>query len=997
MNKLRFLTLVLVGTFLVSGFLMAQEGTGIIEGTITDQEGTPLPGVTVEATSSKLIGRRTAFTDATGLYRLLSIPPGTYRLVYEISGFKRVSRENIILGIEQTIEVNIVMEIGGLEEQVTVVGQSPLVDVKSTTRGMTLNKAAFSVLPKGRNFDSLITVIPGVQNEGVLGGSSVDGASGLENMYYVDGMDTSDLLRGNLEQEAAFEFVEEVQVKSSGYQAEFGGSMGGVINVITRSGGNDFHGEVMGYYEGSALTGKERDSLRLNPFDLTVAEYVNYQDLYGKDKVSRFEAGFSLGGYILKDKVWFFTSVLPVFRNTTRSVEWLSGDIQSSSITQKYKWYNFLGKITAQPMKGLRLAATFVNNTSSYTGDLPSRDGGDDSTHPWESVGFSYPNWTGTLTADLVFGNNLLIGVRGGYFKTNTTNQKLKPEGLRYSFSDTNAQYPDLVDQYPDYVRPSGFASYDFSAGYETKKMLYSRLSANADLTYYLNWSGEHALKAGFLWVKLVADYNNTYPFDSIQFRWNQDYVVYGAEDVVYKGDYGIYVVRFAEGRPPGPDIGRFGKVSSYRAAFYLQDSWTPTHKITLNFGIRGEREDVPSFSDIPEYSGKVMEWGFFDKIAPRFGAIYDVFGDASLKLFGSYAIYYDVLKIALADGAYGAVRSRFNYYTLDDPRWWTYGEGNYPGTFINREDGYLPSFEETDRSMKAMSQQEITLGVEKLLAEDISGTVRVLWKHMRRAIEDIGVRTPGGTIWWIGNPGYGVTLTEKNGGELEDKYPDTPRAKREYVSVNISLDKRLSNNWMAGGSYTWSRLWGNYSGLANAVTGQLYPNELSLFDRWNRALDKNLDPLDGILWTDRPHAFKFYGSYTFDFGLTLGVLSHARSGIPISRRVDSPSYWFPDGLLTDGRTPFIWTTDLYAEYNLKLGDRYGVQFNVNVTNLFNSGTAQQVYYRVNRIRIIASDDELLTGTWDYRDKDYIADPRFLKEHDYYPPIAVRLGVKFIF
>ena len=429
MKKTSALVLILVALFLSWSALAAQESVGRIVGTVSEEDGSPLPGVAVVATAPSLIGQAASATDGKGVYRLLSLPAGTYKIVFTLPGFKSVVREGLGLVIEQTLTLNVQMVPGKLQEEVTVIGGTPLIDVKSTTRGMTLNKTEFSKLPRGRNYDSLITVIPGVANEPISGGTSIDGATGLENMYYMDGMNTSDLLVGNLRQQAAFEFVEEVQVKSSGYQAEFGGSLGGVVNVITRSGGNTYHGELIGYYEGSALTGKERNTLRLNPFDLTKAEYVNYQDLYGKDKINRFEGGFSLGGYFLKDRIWFFGAVMPVFRNTTRTVEWLSGDIAESSVLQKYSWYNMMAKISAQPMKNLRLAATFVNNTSKYLGDLPSRDGGDDSSFTWEKVGFSYPSWTATLTGDLVLGNNLMLAMRAGYYKTNTTDQKLEPSG----------------------------------------------------------------------------------------------------------------------------------------------------------------------------------------------------------------------------------------------------------------------------------------------------------------------------------------------------------------------------------------------------------------------------------------------------------------------------------------------------------------------------------------------------------------------------------------
>ncbi len=994
MNRLRCFVLMTISLFMMSGFLAAQQATGKIIGSVRDEQGLALPGVNVVATAPSVMGELTTTTDAEGTFRFLACPPGSYKITFTLPGFKKVIQENVVLVIERTLTLTIQMDPTELREEILVVAESPLVDVKSTTKGMTLTKDIFSSLPRGRNFNSLMTVIPGVQVEDSLGGTSVDGASGLENMYYIDGMDSGDIVYGNEEQDAAFEFVEEIQIKSSGYQAEFGGSMGGVVNVVTRSGGNQFSGEVIGYYEGSKLTGKERDSLRLNPFDVKQAEYVNYQDLYGKDKVNRYEFGLSIGGYILRDRLWFYGSVLPVFRNRTRNVEWLSGD-PASSHTEKYRWNNFLGKITAQPTSFMRVAATFVNNSSTYTGSLPSRDGSDDATYPWGETGYDFPNLTATLSSDFVFGNNLLVSVRGGHFRYDQKNQKIKPEGPRYTFSDTNAIYPDLVEMYPEYIRASGFSSYPNSAGYETKKKLYTRTSANIDMTYYFALGGEHAFKAGYQFVRLTNDMDDTFTYGRFSFNWGQDYYIPGQEDVFYMGEYGYYTVY------KYPDYGRYGKVNSYRHAFYLQDSWTIANKLTINYGVRAEREDVPSYYEGPikEYEGLIMQWDFFDKLAPRFGLIYDVFGDSSLKVFGSWAIYYDALKLALADGAYGATRRRYHVYTLDDPQWWTYGINDYyPGTHVNYVDHYLPSFDETDKSMKATSQSEITLGVERKLTEDISVSARFVRKHLIRVIEDMGVIDPGGTIWIIANPGYGFSLRQSEGGMLDDKYPNTPKAKREYAAVNISVEKRLSNNWMAGFNYTWSRLWGNFTGLAFSGTGQQYPNETTQYDRWYRERDANMNPIDDVLFTDRTHNFKFYGSYNFDFGLTVGTVANFYSGVPISRRVDSPSYWWPDGKLTDGRSPFIFATDFYAEYNLRF-DKYTFQVNLNVTNILNIDTARNVFSDMTRIRIPASDEDLLSGTFDYSQylTDDNRDARFLKEYDFFPPIEARIGFKFIF
>ena len=143
----------------------------------------------------------------------------------------------------------------------------------------------------------------------------------------------------------------------------------------------------------------------------------------------------------------------------------------------------------------------------------------------------------------------------------------------------------------------------------------------------------------------------------------------------------------------------------------------------------------------------------------------------------------------------------------------------------------------------------------------------------------------PGvGKIYYTANPGYGYTLRPTNGGKFDPTYPETPKAKREYWAVNFSLDKRFANNWLAGFSYTWSRLTGNYSGLASSDEwGRAGPYVERYFDLWHMAYDKNLTPVDGPLNTDRPHYAKFFGAYTLPFGLTVGAVVAAMSGTPVT------------------------------------------------------------------------------------------------------------------
>ena len=304
------------------------------------------------------------------------------------------TRREIILQTEQTLTLNITLEQSALNEEVTVVGQSPLIDVKSTTKGSTMTKEVFMQLPRNRDFNGLLATVPGVQYEGNQGGLSVDGASGTENQFYVDGTNINNMRIGTQSQSIVMEQLEEVKVSASGYSAEFGGSMGGVVNVISRSGGNEFHADAFGYYNNRRALdarGRVRDCLRLNPYctnPITVAmyEYYNSDDMYydgGKDRddYQRMEGVFNLSGYVIKDKLWFFGSFNPIYSRTYGDrfftidpVDLTEAKVPGDTIKdpqqgrQTYNFYNknnywyWQGKLTAAPINGMRISVSAVSN-----------------------------------------------------------------------------------------------------------------------------------------------------------------------------------------------------------------------------------------------------------------------------------------------------------------------------------------------------------------------------------------------------------------------------------------------------------------------------------------------------------------------------------------------------------------------------------------------------------------------------------------------------------
>jgi hypothetical protein len=222
---------------------LAQEQTGSITGIVKDTSGAVLPGVTVEAKSlSTGAVASTAVTDGSGAFRFPGLRPGKYEVMAKLQGFTPAKMENIDLRLGQILTVDLALAVGGVTETVSVTAESPIIDTKQAARQSNIREEQIALLPHGRDFTTLATQAPGANNEAKLGGLSIDGASAGENRYIVDGAETTNLQSGLSGKNLIVDFVDEVQIKSSGYTAEYGGAMGGVISAVTKSGTNDYHG-----------------------------------------------------------------------------------------------------------------------------------------------------------------------------------------------------------------------------------------------------------------------------------------------------------------------------------------------------------------------------------------------------------------------------------------------------------------------------------------------------------------------------------------------------------------------------------------------------------------------------------------------------------------------------------------------------------------------------------------------------------------------------------
>ncbi len=1001
-----FLCVVVSLVIVLGGFSLAQEQAGELRGIVKEQGGEPLPGVVVKAVSEALMREATAITNASGRYRLLQLPSGKYTLTFSLAGFATITREGIVVSLGKTLSLDIVLTPDSLKEESVVIGEAPVVDVTKSATTYEITKDMFDKLPRGRNFESIIYIASGVNEETAqLNGTSFSGASSSENMYFFDGMDTTDVRSGYSGQGIVFENVDEVQVKDSGYDAEYGGSMGGVINVITRSGGNKYHGEGILYLESSALTGEERPSLWLNPFNSAEAGYRTYP----KDNHGLYEVGLNLGGYLIKDRIWFYASYTPRSEITKRTGLFIDAPTSTEQFSESQRADRVLLKLTFRPISRLRMSLSFADDYSQYRGSLPTQDGLSDPGYNYAQDGQNRPIWSASYNADYTAGDNLLINVRAGRYYQNTYSIIQPPPYPRYYFIYSNIDMPGVP---ADMVHGEDWHSYPYDAGWDYRKAVEARWSAAIDVSYFIDLAGEHAFKAGVGWNRAQRNTWEALAHDYYYFDWGVDYSSPNLGLVPTEYGY-FYVV------DPAGDI---YNINSDRFNIFIQDSWTIANRLTLNFGVRMESENYPSFvdpnSDLakehPEYLRDFIKFDFNDKIAPRLGFAYDIFGDSRFKVFGSWGIYYDVMKLHMSAATGGATWVE-HYYRI--PEWliqdfqlpeYSHQPNNPPADlapyYLESLNQYIPSFNMFQPDMKPYSKMEYSFGVQAKVSEDISFSARYLHNHILWAIEDIGVLDPEGSSYYIGNPGSDWINGKYAASDVIPKGVKCPKAKRRYDSLDIGFDKKFSRSWMAGFHYTLSRLWGNMSGLASSDEhGRQDPNTSRYFDGWWLAYAENYPKEStGLLNTDRPHQFKFYGAYSFDFGLTVGSSIFAASGTPESTElyINDMSGFYPVGRGDMGRTPFLWRLDAYAEYKIKVGQKYAIQLSANINNVTNNRIAQRIYNTYNLEGYWLTNEQIVGG-FDYlqvvKDQNLLLDPRYGREFYFQSPLSIRLGVKFIF
>jgi hypothetical protein len=973
---------------LLAGPVAAQEQTGSIQGTIKDAQGGVLPGVTVEAKNQATGATQSTVSNETGIYRFPALAPGRYDMSATLQGFSPAKNSNVVMTLGAVLTIDLTMAIGGVSENVQVTAESPLIDVKQNASVAVVSQERIDRIPKGRDFTNVLAAVPGANVEARAGGVSVGGASGSENRFVIDGIDTTNLQNGSSGKTVVIDFISEVQVKTAGYNAEFPGATGGVVNAITKSGTNAFHGSGGFYYRNNGPTGvgnkdksnfwvgKQRPTLRLNPSNNLVAEYFTTP----LDENPTWEPVVEGGGPVLRDKLWYYFGYAPVRTHTTRTVTWQT-PVAGGPTTQTFTKDDPVDRLTAngmwQPSNAVRTKFTYNPTWGRSRNSLPGIEPNGTSTSN-AATDYSLPgnnSWNNSYSGvmDWTLRPNLFMNISGGYFMYD---QETLGNGtqIRHTMNGNINVFPGVPG---DLNQPSGYTDNPSTNKTVTDKQ--DRFYVNTTGTWYKKAKGEHAVKAGVRFERVgnVRDAGNIQP--TITFFWDQTHT--SSTGVQSRGTYGYYEV--------SRGVLSVGDIHSNNVGLFIQDSWSPTSRLTINAGVRTESENVPFYTP---GSNDGIKFGFGDKIAPRIGFAYDLKGDGKWKTYGSFGRYYDITKLEMPRGSLGGEQWHVYSYKLDTLNWKSVNcqeaDPACPGQLLEtttlRFGSNEPDNPETadvmtkyfgakrnllQDDMKPMTSQEFTFGLDHELTSVMSAGVRYQHKNVLHAIEDFGWNEGGTEFYFIGNPGEGyigglnflwgqtnpatgftpapLYNPANTGGKV---FPQV-KPVRDYDSVEFTLTKRLSNNWSAVAVYQWSRLFGNYPGLASSDeagggTARLSPNVNRLYDGPWMMYDAHGNPVLGSLNTDRPNYFKLQPTYDFKWGTSVGATWYIRSGAQYSKSLSYQGYapTFFDGRGSLGRSPVEQALDLLVQHDIRLGGHTRLNLNLNIANLFDNDVATSIW-----------------------------------------------------
>src|SRR5580692_5618285 len=1007
----------LCAVLLFTGMCLAQETTGGLQGTVKDPSGAVVPHAKVAVATASLVGGKEIETDASGYYRFANLPPGGYTVTVTATGFTTI-KQDFVLEVGHLPTLDFALEVGKAETIVEVSGQAPQIDVTTNVTTTNVTEDVIDNIPHGRSFQSVIQFAPSARNEPLMGnnsaggyggngtggsspgstahggnyGFSVAGGSDSENSYLVEGQETANLIGGYSHTSVPFDFIQEVEIKNSGVQAEYGGALGGVVNVIMKKGSNQYHGSVFAQFENDAMDANQiMTQARYDPQSSQATTSwgtldPNFQEYAAKkDKTSDVFPGFTFGGPILKNRIFGFVAFNPEFNDLERGVNYaqtggLGGGMGLVNFSQNTQTYYTTARIDAEVTKKLRVYASWLYQLQKQHGEnLPFADSSTglfnvsstvDPAAFSHNVGFTAPNQTINLGADYSITSRLILTGRFGYYFENYHDFGLPTTGTLTIWQTNGVGATDATGAAlpPSLQQPNGFFNDAYSQNFTSHNASKAKQGDVGLAWFKSGWTGTHKFKFGWQINHLNNTIDQHYNLPLVQCFVGSaaSFTPLGA--VGQANCLGQYNVTYAP--PPAPagtvsgctglygyinvlDYGSGGTATSVNNAFYAQDSWSIAKGLTINAGLRIEKEYLPAENQPAGGINHPINFGWGDKIAPRIGVAWDPTGRGKIKIFGGYGQFYDQMKLNLAISSFGGQYWSNCNYALNTPNvasiapvydsngrycggigTTSSSEANFGGTtptglvFLENqnyrtnpttcstctvtEEGVAPG-------LKPYKQHESTVGIDYQLSPSVAFEARYDRRRLDHVIEDSSLFSPvtGGETFVIVNPGQGINSTYDkffnflygvNNSNCGAACPSTIPAQRNYDGVELRLTKASSKHWAGMFSYTYSRLWGNYTGLTSSDQGdggggRNAPNNSRSFDEpmfsWNASGGSS----SGLLPTDRPNTFKGYVYYELGwmhkFTTDFGLFQVFYQGSPETSYIDV-GYAFPGGFPTE-------------------------------------------------------------------------------------------------
>jgi len=965
--------------------LEAQDITkGAIAGVVRDASGAVVPGAPVKLTSP--FGDRETTTNSAGAFSFPSLSAGPgYSVTVSQPGFSAATERNLTVGINATTTADINLEVGTATQTVDVTSTATGIDLTSTNSGANISEDLYKNVPIGRNISAVMAMAPGVDDSVGAGAAnpSINGASGLENEYIIDGANTTDpgfggfgtysRVYGPLGNGINFDFVQEVQVQTGGFEAQYGEALGGVINVVTKSGTNQYHGDAFGYFQPQQF---EATRTNANPLLVSKYDFLVHQ--------ASLDYGGDIGGYILKDKLFFYGGINPLQNSNYREADPFYANYALGVIDRKITTYDYTGKIdynlgTKHQFEGSvfgdpsHTPMTFNNSVSTKPAPGPI------DTSVESKLDFGTRTWTARYNGTL--SPNWALTVNYSNYYNSYTNTPLRNG---YEITDTTAVTEGTGGQIT-------YGGIGFNEASESKV---NQLTLSS--THIFRLLGGHTVTYGYQFEDDV--YNDLYRYTGAPFQLPNlpelgaaaGQTVYGAafirQHLNKKDPTSPIVLNFNRGNYSSPIV---ATDTRYQAG-YIQDAWT-FGRFTFKPGLRFEQQSLVGVST---HYTLTHNW------APRLGLIVDPFNDHKTKIYASYGRFFEKVPLDIA------VRSLSLETSITGALYQDPGPGaqpnlspsNYiPGGSIAFQ-GSAADLENVAAGTGAQFQDEITGGYEHEFAHNLTFTGRFVYRDLRRIIEDMsGINVTQSLaglpqIYVVGNPsarldifqnspacsnpGVGNCLSYPNpfgSGNVgytafangttnpngSDGIPDGfPNPSRIYKSMELIVNKRFSNVQFYG-SYVLSKLYGNFQGNYRSDNGQQDPNISSMFDFTNSDGLLTGQDIPGVLNSDRRHQFKLFGNYMWR-GFNLGASWLPTSGTPITNFLAHPAYQnageipvCPDGTFSCsggprgayGRTAWTFDFNLHGDYTIKVGERMRVKFVADLFNVFN----EQKVIRVNQ------------------------------------------------